>query len=141
MKKLLFLFAAVAAVACGDNMQKKAEAHKMPTVTMELVTLGTTGAAIQYADANGGEGYGKVGGALQGTFPASALSAKEIEMNAGYKGYAPEVAFVNGEQFTMVAPVVTPDNFIVINGDYVYRYDLGIDEMTNEITLVGKYKL
>ena len=113
----------------------------MLTRTDALVVLGTTGMTKAYAMEQGGEYKGKIGGAFVSTdaFKA-ALTPEEMSMNAGFGGFAPEVAIVNDYTFRMVAPAIVKDNFVVLCADgSLLRFDLGVDEGTNELTLVGKY--
>ena len=109
--------------------------------TDALVILGTTGMTEAYAMEQGGTYKGKVSGAFTSTDAfKKALTMEEMETNAGFFGFAPEIAVVDGFTFRMVAPAHSPDNFVVLCEDgVVYRFDLGVDEMTNELTLVGKY--
>ena len=109
--------------------------------TEALVILGTTGMTKAYAEEQGGEYKGKITGAFVSAAPfKKALTKKELKMDAGIGGFAPETAVVDGKIFRMVAPSVVKDNFVVLlKSGEVYRYDLGVDEGTNKLTLVGKY--
>ena len=109
--------------------------------TDALVILGTTGMTKEYAMEQGGEYKGKVSGAFTSASDfKAALTMEEMEMNAGFFGFAPEVAIVDGNIFRMVAPAIVKDNFVVLMKDgSLKRYDLGVDEGTNELTLVGEY--
>ena len=109
--------------------------------TEALVILGTTGMTKAYAMEQGGDYKGKISGAFVSAKPfAKALTKEEMKMNAGIGGFAPETAVVDGKMFRMVAPSVVKDNFVVLlKSGEVYRYDLGVDEGTNKLTLVGKY--
>ena len=109
--------------------------------TEALVILGTTGMTKAYAMEQGGDYKGKISGAFVSAKPfAKALTKEEMKMNAGIGGFAPETAVVDGKMFRMVAPSVVKDNFVVLlKSGEVYRYDLGVDEGTNMLTLVGKY--
>ena len=153
---LLLLMTAMFAVACGTKADKK----KMPMDDMEmdmpmddmkmlelvrtdaLVILGTTGMTEAYAMEQGGTYKGKIGGAFVSTEAfKKALTMEEMDMNAGLGGFAPEVAVVDGFTFRMVAPAVVMDNFVVLCEDgTVYRFDLGVDEGTNELTLISTHK-
>ena len=109
--------------------------------TEALVILGTTGMTEAYAMEQGGEYRGKISGAFISAAPfKKALTKEEMKENAGIGGFAPETATVDGKMFRMVAPAIVKDNFVVLHKDgSVYRYDLGVDEGTNKLTLVGKY--
>ena len=155
MKKILLTFIAGATLAsCGSNADKKKmdmdmdmpmeKEMKMEMIerTEGLVILGTTGMTEAYAKEQGGEYKGKISGAFTSASDFSkALTMEEMEMNAGFGGFAPEIAIVDGKTFRMVAPAIVKDNFVILNKDgSVCRYDLGVDEGTNEITLVGHWK-
>ena len=105
--------------------------------TEGLVILGTTGNPKPFAMEQGGEYKGKVSGAFTAAI-GEALSMEEMDMNAGYFGYAPEIAIVDGKTYRMVAPAIVKDNFVVSDGMHWTRYDLGVDEGTNMITKVSE---
>ena len=121
-----------------------------------LITLGTTGKAAAFVrecleagvDASLGFtpspfGTGKI--AYTALSPVKLLNMEEAEAMAGIKGFAPETANVvlNGVNYTirMVGPVVHKDNFVVQGNGWAARYDLGVSEGTNKITLVKKIKI
>ena len=150
MRNLLLLVVAVLGMGTAQAqdmmMDKKmdmdmGEKMMMLERTEALVILGTTGMTKAYAMEQGGEYKGKITGAFVSAKPfAKALTMKEMDMNAGIGGFAPETAEVDGKLFRMVAPSVVKDNFVVLlKSGEVYRYDLGVDEGTNKLTLVGKY--
>ena len=124
-----------------DDKMDMGEKMMMLERTEALVILGTTGMTKAYAEEQGGEYKGKISGAFVSAKPfAKALTKEEMKMNAGIGGFAPETAEVDGKLFRMVAPSVVKDNFVVLlKSGEVYRYDLGVDEGTNKLTLVGKY--
>ena len=146
MKKLLLLAVAVlgmgSAIAQDMDMDMDMGMKMMELERTEaLVILGTTGMTKAYAMEQGGEYKGKISGAFVSAKPfAKALTKEEMKMNAGIGGFAPETAEVDGKLFRMVAPAIVKDNFVVLlKSGEVYRYDLGVDEGTNKLTLVGKY--
>ena len=150
MKKVLLLVVAVlgmgSATAQDMMMDKKmdmdmGEKMMMLERTEALVILGTTGMTKAYAMEQGGDYKGKISGAFTSADPfKKALTMKEMDMNAGIGGFAPEIAIIDGKTFRMVAPAIVKDNFVVLMKDgSVHRYDLGVDEGTNKLTLVGKY--
>lgn len=126
--------------AMETPMPPKVMHIETPMRTMGLVTLGTTGNPEPYAMEQMGEYKGKISGAFTSVIK-EALTMEEMDMNAGFGGYAPEVAIVNGMTYRMVAPAVVKDNFVVSNGMIWCRYDLGVDEGTNMITMVSHGKL
>ena len=160
MKNLFLTIVAVLGMVTVTSCGSKADKKKMPMDDMPmempmedmkmlelmrtdaLVILGTTGMTEAYAMEQGGTYKGKIGGAFVSTDAfAKALTMEEMDMNAGLGGFAPEVAVVDGFTFRMVAPAVVMDNFVVLCEDgVVYRFDLGVDEGTNELTLVGTYE-
>ena len=113
-------------------------------ITDGLITLGTTGNAKPWAMEMMGRDYkGKITGATVASGPfLKGLTDDEMLMNAGFFGFAPEVGIQGDFIFRMVAPSVTPDNFVVLHKPtgLVLRFDLGVDEGTNTVTLVGKYE-
>ena len=150
MKKVLLLVVAVLGMSSATaqdmmDMDKKMDMDMGMEMMLErteaLVILGTTGMTKAYAMEQGGDYKGKISGAFTSADPfKKALTMKEMDMNAGIGGFAPEIAIVDGKTFRMVAPAVVKDNFVVLMKDgSVHRYDLGVDEGTNKLTLVGKY--
>ena len=114
-------------------------------ITPGLITLGTTGNAKDWAmeDPNVREYKGKITGATYASGPfLKGLTMAEMDMNAGFFGFAPEVGIQGDFIFRMVAPSVHPDNFLVLHKPtgVVLRFDLGQDEGTNMVTLVGQYE-
>ena len=142
MKKLLFLVVAVLGISSTQAQDMDMDMDMMMLERTEaLVILGTTGMTEAYAMEQGGEYKGKFAGAFTSSEKfAKALTMAEMHENAGFFGFAPEIAIVDGMTFRMVAPAIVKDNFVVLHEDgTVYRYDLGVDEGTNKLTLVGKY--
>ena len=114
-------------------------------ITPGLITLGTTGSAKDWAmeDMNMRTYKGKITGATYASGPfLKALNMEEMSMNAGFFGFAPEIGIQGDFIFRMVAPSVHPDNFVVLHKPtgVVLRFDLGQDEGTNVVTLVGQYE-
>ena len=113
-------------------------------ITDGLITLGTTGNAKPWSMEKMGRDYkGKITGATVASGPfLRALTMEEKDMNAGFFGFAPEVGYDGDFIFRMVAPSVTPDNFVVLHKPTgaLLRFDLGIDEGTKEVTLVAQYQ-
>lgn len=157
MKKLLFTFIAILGMATATAQDMPTDMDmpmEMPMndttklsvdVTPGLITLGTTGSAKEWAmemkDMR--EYKGKIVGATYASGPfLKALTMAEMDMNAGFFGFAPEVGIQGEWIFRMVAPSVTPDNFVVLHKPtgVVLRFDLGVDEGTNMVTQVGQYK-
>ena len=149
MKKLLLLAVAVLGMGSAQAQDMGMDMDKEMDMGMEmmlerteaLVILGTTGMTKAYAMEQGGDYKGKISGAFTSAAPfKKALTMKELDLNAGFGGFAPEIAIVDGKTFRMVAPAIVKDNFVVLMKDgSVHRYDLGVDEGTNKLTLVGKY--
>ena len=148
MKKLLLLAVAVlgmgSAQAQDMDMGMEKETLSFSFDRSEgMVILGTTGAAKMFAMEHGGTYKGKITGATvsTGNFEA-ALTMEEAEMKAGFFGFAPEVAYVDGWIFRMVAPAITPDNFVAYHEEtgVLLRFDLGVDEGTDMITLVSQHQ-
>ena len=127
-------------VSVGAMAQHGGPALTTADVTPELIILGTTGKTEAFAKSMMGESKGKISGAFHKTEPM-ALTMQEMETKAGFFGFAPEVAIVGHLTYRMVAPAHTPDNFVVTCSQGWTRYDLGVDEGTNELTIVsqGKY--
>ena len=139
MKKLLLM---VVAILGMSTTQAQDLSFNFPT-TDALVTLGTTGNAKPWAMEQGGTFKGKITGATVSTGPfLPALTMKESEMSAGFFGFAPEVAYVDGWIFRMIAPSVHPDNFVAYHEatGVLLRFDLGVDEGTNEVTLISQHQ-
>ena len=145
MKQVLLTSLMALFTLLGANAQDMSEMDMGMDLMLErtegLIILGTTGMTKAYAMETGGEYKGKISGAFTSAADfKKALTMEEAEMNAGFFGFAPEVAIVDGNIFRMVAPAIAKDNFVVLMKDgTVLRYDLGVDEMTNELKLIGKY--
>ena len=158
MKKLLLLAIAVLGTSFAQGQTTVDVEMDMPTdmdmpvsvaslnvdITPGLITLGTTGSAKDWAmEAEGREYKGKLTGATiaSGAF-LRALTMEENSMSAGFFGFAPEVGIQGEWIFRMVAPSVTPDNFVVLHkpSGALLRFDLGVDEGTNMVTLVAQYE-
>ena len=157
MKKLLLLVVAVLGISTTFAqtempMDMPMDEMDMPIskaaldvdITPGLITLGTTGSAKEWAMESDLRDYkGKLTGATyaSGAF-LKALTMEESDINAGFYGFAPEVGIQGDWIFRMVAPSVSPDNFVVLHKTtgLVLRFDLGVDEGTNELTLVGTYE-
>ena len=136
----LFLLAMLVLGTGLAQAQHGGKALTTADVTPELIILGTTGNPAPYAKAEGGDYKGKISGAFTKA-ETKALTMQEAETNAGFFGFAPEVAIIGHLTFRMVAPAHVPDNFVVTCSEGWTRYDLGVDEGTNELTIVsmGKY--
>ncbi len=124
MKKVIFALAML--VSVGAMAQHGGPALTTADVTPELIILGTTGKTEAFAKAMGGESKGKISGAFHKT-EKMALTMEEVEMNAGFFGFAPEIAIVGHLTYRMVAPAVVSDNFVVTCSKGWTRYDLGQD--------------
>lgn len=130
-------------VVMSDDMDAQS-AELNVDITEGLITLGTTGNAKPWAMEMMGRDYkGKITGATYASGPfLKALNMEEMDMNAGFFGFAPEVGIQGDFIFRMVAPSVHPDNFVVLHKPtgVVLRFDLGQDEGTNVVTMVGQYE-
>ena len=130
-------------VVMSDDMDAQS-AELNVDITDGLITLGTTGNAKPWAMEMMGRDYkGKITGATYASGPfLKALNMEEMDMNAGFFGFAPEVGIQGDFIFRMVAPSVHPDNFVVLHKPtgVVLRFDLGQDEGTNVVTMVGQYE-
>ena len=131
-------------VVMTDDMDSQS-AELNVDITDGLITLGTTGSAKDWAmEAPMMRDYkGKITGATVASGPfLKALTDDEMLMNAGFFGFAPEVGIQGDFIFRMVAPSVHPDNFVVLHKPtgVVLRFDLGQDEGTDVVTLVGRYE-
>ena len=130
-------------VVMTDDMDAQS-AELNVDITPGLITLGTTGNAKPWAmEMMGRDFKGKITGATYASGPfLKGLTDDEMLMNAGFFGFAPEVGIQGDFIFRMVAPSVTPDNFVVLHKPTgaVLRFDLGVDEGTNMVTLVGQYE-
>lgn len=144
MRKLLFLVVAMLGMGATYAQMNEKDMDMMmmtPERTEGLVILGTTGMTKAFAMEQMGEYKGKVSGAFYSTKKfAVALTPAEKTGNAGFFGFAPEIAIVDGITYRMVAPSHSTDNFVTMDKKgCVIRYDLGVDEGTDTITVVAMY--
>ena len=140
-----------------DKMMSMIDHGKLHLMNTDaLITLGTTGKAAAFvrecleAGVDAELGFtpspfrtGRI--AYTDLSPVKLLNMEEAKAMAGVNGFAPETANVilDGVNYTirMVGPVVHKDNFVVQGNGWAARYDLGVSEGTNKITLVKKIKI